>query len=61
MQARRASITGDKYINGTELARQPGTSRSTLNRWVEAGKLPKPAKSMSGMLLFRRDTTYAAS
>jgi len=30
---KQASITGDKYINGTELAKQLGISRSTLSRW----------------------------
>jgi len=55
MQAKRASITGDKYVNGTELARVLGIGRSTLTRWIDAGKLPKPRKSISGMLLFRRD------
>ena len=48
MQAKRASITGDKYVNCTELARRLGISRSTLNRWVEAGKLPKPESAASG-------------
>jgi predicted DNA-binding transcriptional regulator AlpA len=54
MHAKRASVTGGKYINGTELARKLGISRTTLKRWVEAGKLPKPKKSISGMLLFKR-------
>jgi predicted site-specific integrase-resolvase len=58
MQARRASITGDEYINGTELAKRLGIGRSTLNRWVRAGKLPKPGKSISGMMLF--DNTAVA-
>ena len=55
MQAKRASITGGKYINGTDLARKLSIGRSTLKRWVEAGKLPKPEKSISGMMLFGRE------
>lgn len=31
-----------------------GIGRTTLNRWVRAGKLPGPVKSVSGMLLFER-------
>ena len=54
MAGRRAAIAGDKYINGTELAKRLGIGRSTLKRWVEAGKLPKPEKSISGMWLFDR-------
>ena len=55
MQAKRAAVTGDKYVNGRELAKHLGISRSTLSRWIKAGKLTKPVKSISGMLLFRRD------
>ena len=54
MEGKRASITGDKYINGTELAKRLAIGRSTLGRWVKAGKLPKPERSISGMLLFDR-------
>ena len=39
---------------GKEAAERLGISRTTLNRWVKAGKLPKPVKSISGMLLFGR-------
>ena len=35
MQRKRSSITGDQYINGTELARQLGISRSTLFRTLK--------------------------
>ena len=49
-----ASITGDKYINGTELAKHLGIGRTTLNRWIREGKLPKPVKSTSVMLIFNR-------
>ena len=55
MQAKRASVAGGKYINGTELAQRLGIGRSTLKRWVKAGKLPKPEKGISGMLLFRQE------
>ena len=55
MEGKRASITGRKYVNGAQLARKLGISRSTLGRWVKAGKLPKPKKSISGMLLFDRN------
>ena len=48
------TFTGDEYVNGTDLARKLGIARSTLTRWIKAGKLPKPKKSISGMLLFRR-------
>ncbi|MCX5671070.1 MAG: MerR family transcriptional regulator [Planctomycetota bacterium] len=49
---RRSRAT--KYINGTQLAKQLGIGASTLCRWVKAGKLPKPERSISGMLLFDR-------
>jgi predicted DNA-binding transcriptional regulator AlpA len=55
MRNKRASITGEKYVNGTQLAKALGIGRSTLNRWIRAGKLPKPERSISGMLLFGRD------
>jgi len=55
MQAKRASVTGEKYINGAQLAKQLGIGASTLSRWVKAGKLPKPKKSISGMMLFDRE------
>ena len=54
MQNKRASITGSRYVNGTQLARLLGIGVSTLCRWVKAGKLPRPEKSISGMLLFCR-------
>jgi hypothetical protein len=59
MQNKRASITGDKYINGTQLARQLGIGMTTLSRWLKAGKLPQPAQSIGGMLLFDRATVGA--
>ena len=58
MQAKRASVTGDQYINGTQLAKRLGIGLTTLRRWVKAGKLPKPKRSISGMLLFERASTY---
>ena len=51
---RKGTITGDKYVNGAQLAKQLGIGASTLSRWVKAGKLPKPKKSISGMMLFGR-------
>jgi len=55
MQAKRASVTGEKYINGAQLAKQLGIGASTLSRWVKAGKVPEPKRSVSGMLLFDRE------
>ncbi|MCY2926262.1 MAG: helix-turn-helix domain-containing protein [Planctomycetota bacterium] len=60
MAGERAAVMGDDYINGTELAKKLGIGRSTLNRWVRAGKLPKPVKGISGMLMFGRSDTAAA-
>jgi len=60
MVAKRAAVTGDKYVNGTELAERLGIRRSALNRWVEAGKLPKPRRGISGMLLFEREAVASA-
>jgi len=57
MQGKRASLIGDRYINGTQLAKRLGIGASTLSRWVKAGKLQKPEKSISGMLLFDRAAT----
>jgi len=54
MQNKRTAITGDKYINGTELAKRLGIGLTTLRRWVKAGKVPKAEKSISGMMLFDR-------
>ena len=58
MQNKRASITGDGYINGAQLAKRLGIGASTLSRWVRSGKLPKPDRSISGMMLFERASTY---
>jgi predicted site-specific integrase-resolvase len=57
MQNNRASVTGDKCISGTPSAKQLGIGASTLSRWVKAGKLPKPEKTVAGMLLFHRAAT----
>jgi len=54
MQNKRASITGGKYINGTQLARHLGIGMATLRRWIKAGQLPGPETSLSRMLLFDR-------
>ena len=54
MQGERAWAAGDRYINGIQLAKRLGTGASTLTQWVKAGKLPKPEKGISGMVLFDR-------
>jgi len=54
MQGKRAALIGDKYLNGTQLAKRLGIGLTTLRRWVKAGELPKPTRSISGMLLFDR-------
>ena len=54
MQGRRSQVAGSTHVNGTELAKRLGIGRSTLIRWIMAGKLPKPERSVSGMMLFDR-------
>ncbi|NLX23330.1 MAG: hypothetical protein GXY55_16890 [Phycisphaerae bacterium] len=44
----KASI---RIVLGT-VARRLGIGRTTLGRWVQAGKLPEPERSISGMLMF---------
>jgi len=61
MQNKRASVAGDKYINGAQLAKRLGIGASTLSRWVKAGKLPKPERNISGMLLFSRHAIHSLS
>ena len=51
MQRRRQQLA-EGYYTGKQVAEVLGIGRTTLNRWVKAGKLPKPVKSISGMLLF---------
>ena len=46
-------------INGAQLAKKLGITPATGCRWVKAGKLPQPERSVSGMMLFRRETTEA--
>ena len=46
LQAHRFGISAD------ELAERLGIGRTTLNRWIRAGKLPKPVRGILGMLLF---------
>ena len=60
MRSKRASLTADGYINGTELAKRLGIGRTTLNRWIAAGRLPRPDKGISGMLLFPPQTKPGA-
>ena len=40
---------------GQQAADRLGIVRTTLNRWISKGSLPKPRKSISGMLLFERE------
>lgn len=55
MQAKRASVTGEEYINAAQLARKLGVGRTTIGRWIRQGKLPEPKRGISGMLLFPKD------
>ena len=51
MQRKRAELAKD-YYTGMQAAEKLGIGRTTLGRWLKKGKLPKPKKSISGMLLF---------
>ena len=51
MQRMRAGLAKG-YYTGTQAAEKLGIGRTTLGRWLKKGKLPKPKKSISGMLLF---------
>ena len=53
MQRKRADLA-EGYYTGQQAAEKLGISRTTLNRWIKCGKVPRPAKSISGMLLFER-------
>lgn len=53
MQRKRAELARG-YYTGTQAAEKLGIGRTTLGRWLRKGKLPKPEKSISGMLLFDR-------
>jgi len=53
MQRKRAELAKG-YYSGQQAAERLGIGRTTLGRWIRAGKLPKPTKSISGMLLFGR-------
>lgn len=50
------ALEGGTYINGTDLARKFGIGRTTPGRWIRAGKLPTPERSIGGILLFERST-----
>ena len=39
------------------MAKKLGIGTTTLGRWIRSRKLPKPEKSISGMLLFDRSAT----
>lgn len=53
MQRKRSELA-EGYYTGTQAAERLGISRTTLGRWLKKGKLPKPEKSISGMLLFNQ-------
>jgi len=53
MQRKRAELAKG-YYTGSQAAKRLGIGRTTLGRWLKKGKLPKPKKSISGMLLFEQ-------
>ena len=53
MIRKRAELASG-YYTGRQAADRLGIGRTTLNRWITKGKVPKPKKSISGMLLFSR-------
>ena len=54
-RATSSSNSASGYDTGKQAAEVLGIGRTTLGRWVKAGKLPRPVKSISGMLLFERE------
>jgi len=42
------------HYAGQQAADRLGIGLTTLNRWIKAGRVPKPRKSISEMLLFER-------
>jgi predicted DNA-binding transcriptional regulator AlpA len=48
---RRAALAKG-YYTGAQVAKLFGIGRTTVNRWIKSGKLPKPAETRAGMLLF---------
>lgn len=55
MVKKRAELS-EGYYTGMEAAKKLGIGRTTLSRWIKVGKLPMPQKSISGMLLFEKNT-----
>ena len=53
IQRKRRQLA-EGYLTGQQLADRLGIGRTTLGRWLRAGKL-KPTKSIGGMRLFRRE------
>lgn len=53
MSRKRANLA-DGFYTGQQAADRLGIGRTSLGRWLRAGRLPRPAKSISGMLLFDR-------
>jgi site-specific DNA recombinase len=51
MARKRWELAAGLYT-GQRVATMLGIGRTTLGRWLAAGKLPKPRRSISGMLLF---------
>jgi DNA invertase Pin-like site-specific DNA recombinase len=51
MSRKRWELAQGLY-NGSKVARLLGIGRTTLGRWLAAGKLPMPKRSISNMLLF---------
>jgi hypothetical protein len=52
LQRRMAPAQG--FYTGQQAADRLGIGRTTLNRWLRQGKVPKPAKVLRTMLLFER-------
>jgi site-specific DNA recombinase len=53
MSRKRAQLAAGFYT-GQQVADRLCINRTTMGRWLKASKLPKPSKSISGMLLFDR-------
>jgi site-specific DNA recombinase len=51
---RKRKRIAEGYYTGEDIAKLLGIGRTTVNRWIKSGRLPKPIRSISGMLLFDR-------
>lgn len=60
MQRKRARLA-DGYYTGKQAAEALGIDRTTPDRWIRQGKRPRPAKSISGMLLADRFPIHSDS